>query len=328
MDEWFERNLVCPRDLGPLRLQQDTLVCAAGHSYPCVDGVPVMLVEEAAPTGYICRETLEAAREQTPESMAASRALPSGIDPYAQRVLVGTCGSLYAPLIDRKLSRYPIPELRLPEGGGRRLLDVGCNWGRWSISATRKGYSAVGIDPNLEAVQAARRIASQLGVSIRYVVADGRYLPFPSGFFDVVFSYGVIQHFSKDHARHTLGAMARVMKDDGTCLIQLPNRFGLLNLYQQFRLGFNNEELFAVRYWTPWELERTFEEHVGPTKLSVDGFFTLNPQPADADLLPRRYRAIVAVSELLRSWSERSWLRWGKYLADSLYLQSTRLRTD
>jgi SAM-dependent methyltransferase/uncharacterized protein YbaR (Trm112 family) len=328
VDEWFERNLICPRDLGPLKLQPDSLGCAAGHTYPCVDGIPVMLVEEAAPTGNICHQTLEAVREQTPESLATSRVVPSGVDPYAHGILVGTCGNLYAPLLNKTLSRYPIPWLRLPEGGGRSFLDVGCNWGRWSISAARKGYSVVGIDPNLEAIQAARRIASQLGVSIRYVVGDGRFLPFPSEFFDVAFSYGVLQHFSKRHAGDSLRAMARVMKADGTCLVQLPNRFGLLNLYRQITVGFNNEGLFEVRYWTPRELTRTFEEHVGPTTLSVDGYFTLNPQPADADLLPRRYRAILAVSELLRRLSNRSGLRWGRYLADSLYLQSTRPRPD
>ena len=38
----------------------------------------------------------------------------------------------------------------------------------------------------------------------------------------------------------------------------------------------------------------------GPTELVADGFITLNPQPADLHLFPRRYRAIVHVSEALR----------------------------
>ena len=36
---------------------------------------------------------------------------------------------------------------------------------------------------------------------------------------------------------------------------------------------------------------------IGPTELSTDGFFTLNPQKRDLDLLPPRFRALVRVSE-------------------------------
>src|SRR2546421_318531 len=77
-----------------------------------------------------------------------------------------------------ELDSYPIPELRLPAGDGRRLIDVGCSWGRWSIAAARKGYRVVGIDPSLGAIIAARRVSESLGLPIRYVVGDARYLPF------------------------------------------------------------------------------------------------------------------------------------------------------
>ena len=54
-----------------------------------------------------------------------------------------------------------------------------------------------------------------------------------------------------------------------------------------------------MRYWTPTELKSVFGR-IGPTELSTDGFFTLNPQKRDLDLLPPRFRAIVQVSELLK----------------------------
>jgi hypothetical protein len=52
----------------------------------------------------------------------------------------------------------------------------------------------------------------------------------------------------------------------------------------------------------------------------VDGFFTLNPQPADAPLLPRRYRLVVAVSETLRAAA--SMVPPLLHLADSLYVDA------
>lgn len=76
------------------------------------------------------------------------------IDPFVQEQVPYTNGFLYRPL-QYKLSRYPIPELRLEPGEGTRFLDIGCNWGRWSIAAARKGYRVSAIDPSPPAVIAA-----------------------------------------------------------------------------------------------------------------------------------------------------------------------------
>ena len=61
---------------------------------------------------------------------------------------------------------------------------------------------------------------------------------------------------------------------------------------------------------------------VGPTELSVDGFFTLNPQPTDLALLPARYRAVVRTSETLRRVSET--VKPLTLVADSVYARSRR----
>jgi hypothetical protein len=44
---------------------------------------------------------------------------------------------------------------------------------------------------------------------------------------------------------------------------------------------------------------------VAPTSLSTDGFFTLNPQTSDLDLLPARFRLLVQASAALKRASER-----------------------
>jgi ubiquinone/menaquinone biosynthesis C-methylase UbiE len=102
-------------------------------------------------------------------------------------------------------------------------LDIGCNWGRWSIAAARKGFSVVGIDPSLGAVMAARRIANELNLNIKYLVADGRFLLFPDNHFKVAHSYSVLQHFSKDDARRTIAQISRVLEPGGLAKIQMAN---------------------------------------------------------------------------------------------------------
>jgi len=322
MDSWLRDHLVCPRDHQALREEGGALACAGGHVYPCVDGDPVMLLSDAPPTHVAFQQTLSRVGGAAPGSRAEIQpAAADGVDPFVQEAVAGTCGNMYRRLVGR-LTDYPIPDIRLPRGEGRVFLDVGCNWGRWCISAARKGYRAIGVDPSLEAIEAARRVANQLGAAAVYVVADARHLPFRAGSFDVAFSYSVLQHFDKGEARQALAEIGRVLNASGTSIVQMPNAFGLRNLYHQARRGFRRTRAFEVRYWTPRELRRAFARAIGPTSLFADGFFSLNPQASDRELLPRRFRYVVYCSELIRHLSERlPWLALG---ADSLYVKSER----
>ncbi len=295
-----EELLACPRDEASLTVEGERLVCADGHEYPYASGIPVLVADdEREPTqpGYWATpEQIEDALRREAEAPPVSA--PDEVDPYVAELIIGTHGNLYRDLA-HGMPRYPIPRFPLPRGAGELLLDIGCNWGRWSIAAARAGYRVIGVDPSFQAIVAARRIARQLDLDIDYVVADGRRLPFRHGALDVVFSYGVLQHFSKADARQSAAEIARVLKPGGLSWVQMPNALGARNLYQLARRRFGPGEHFDVRYWTPRELRDAFGR-IGPTRLNTDGFFTLNPQVSDLDLLPSRFRYVVRVSELLR----------------------------
>jgi 2-polyprenyl-3-methyl-5-hydroxy-6-metoxy-1,4-benzoquinol methylase/uncharacterized protein YbaR (Trm112 family) len=295
-------RLVCPRDRSRLEVSGEALTCEQGHEYPYVDEIPVLIIDdELEPTqpGYWARpEQIEAVRRSEPPPVDGDE-----VDPYVADLIVGTHGNLYRRLA-RGMERYPIPDFPLPSGAGKTLLDIGCNWGRWSIAATRVGYEVVGIDPSFEAIVAARRIARQLGANAHYLVADARQLPFSGGSFDVVFSYGVLQHFSKPDVATSVREIARVLDSAGYSWVQMPNAYGVRNLYQLARRRFREGEAFEVRYWTPDQLRDTFGQ-IGPTELTTDGFLTLNPQASDLDLLPGHLRLLVRGSELMRRASGR-----------------------
>ncbi len=305
LDPWFERELVCPRDKGDLRCESDHLICLQFHRYPIVDGIPIMLLGDLPQTApEVTRRSL-AAEDSGPADVAPHGIRNGAVDAYVQESIVGTNGNLYGRIAG-KLTRYPIPEMRLPAAreGARDLLDLGCNWGRWSIASARRGYRPVGMDPGLESIIPARRIAHQLGVVARFLVGDARYIPFRAGRFDVVYSYGVLQHFAPADAKLAIAEAARVVTARGTVLIQMAARYGLLSLLQQARRGFRDPHGFEVRYWKPSDIEAAFRSLIGPTTLSVDGYLTLNPQPSDLDLLPFHSRQIVRVSEKMRSLSQ------------------------
>lgn len=333
--------LVCPRDHSPLEARGSFLRCAQGHRYPVVDGVPVLLVEEAVPTIGLAAASLDSAlayasgrKQQDPwftttlgiseaEIGALLAQAATGdlrIDPVMRFLVGATNGILYRKLIGT-ISEYPIPEIRVPEGDGRYLFDVGCSWGRWSIAAARKGYRVVGIDPSLGAVLAAQRITRSLGLTADFVVGDARQLPLSSGKFDLGFSYSVLQHFEKGDARTAIREVGRVLGPQGRCLIQMPNRLGLRCIYHQGRRKFRAPVGFEVRYWSVAELRRVFIEEIGVPELSVDCFFGIGLQPTDAHLMNPLQRAVLAASEYLRARSENhAWLR---RFADSLYVEST-----
>jgi SAM-dependent methyltransferase/uncharacterized protein YbaR (Trm112 family) len=313
--------LVCPRDKETLRRDRTSLVCPQGHSYAVIDDVPILLVSEVEQTHIEGTRALAVAELADASSLPKFDVQPGQIDPFVQNVISATNGSLYQHLVGN-LKEYPIPRLRLPPGNGQLLLEVGCNWGRWCIAAARAGFRPIGIDPSLKAIRAANRVARQMGLKAEYAVADGRYLPFRENTFDQIFSYSVLQHISRENVATSLAEMRRVLTVDGGVLVQMPNMFGMRCLYHQARRGFREERDFEVRYWKPSELLAAFSSAIGPSELSVDGFFSLNVQPSDVHLFPARYRAVVRTSEILRRLSNH-FPALAK-IADSLYVSSRR----
>jgi SAM-dependent methyltransferase/uncharacterized protein YbaR (Trm112 family) len=317
--DWLEL-VVCPRDKKPLELEGDFLVCADAHRYRVVEGVPILLVSEAEQTHIEGTRALAVAESGDASQLARFQLGPGDIDPFVTNAIGATNGGLYQHLVGN-LKEYPIPDLRLPPSQGGMFLEVGSNWGRWCLAAQRLGYRPVGIDPSLKSVRAARRVAQQLGVRATYLVADGRFLPFPDGMFQTVFSYSVLQHLSKADVATVLPEIRRVLALGGECLVQMPNVFGIRCFYHQARRGFRETREFEVRYWTVGELKKAFTR-VGPAQVSVDGFFSLNAQISDVHLMPPHYRAIVYASEALRKASEA--VPALAYVADSLYVSARK----
>jgi SAM-dependent methyltransferase/uncharacterized protein YbaR (Trm112 family) len=317
VDRALLQLLVCPRDHQVLEERDQHLLCPSGHRYPIVEGIPILLLSETPQTHVEGTRSLQvgASGEATPTPLPGPP--PGEIDPFVQHIIAATNGLLYIRLVG-KLTDYPIPYLRLPPGGGKRFLEIGCNWGRWCVAAARMGYRPVGIDPSLKAIRAARHVAQQLGIKAHYAVADGRYLPFASGTFDQVFSYSVLQHLSKENARLTLREVARALHSAGGFLVQMPNGFGIRCLYHQACRGFREGRDFDVRYWTPRELDSTFRATFGSARIFVDGFFSLNAQISDVGFLPWKYRIVVYASEALRKIS--GVFSPLTYVADSLYV--------
>jgi SAM-dependent methyltransferase/uncharacterized protein YbaR (Trm112 family) len=342
IDSWLLENLVCPLDRRSLTLRDGALTCPAGHAYPVVDEVPVMLVPGIAQTMDIAEASLgrahgrvidDRAPELYLESLGISEEEKNGvlelarrgsqIDPVVAYLVAATNGLMYRHLIGT-LDRYPLPDLPLPPGEGRSLLDVGCSWGRWTLAAHERGYRAVGIDPSLGAVMAARRAARPLGADVRYVVGDARHLPFADRSFDRAYSYSVLQHLSRADAAAAIGEIGRALEDGGLAKVQMPTRFGIRCLMHQARRGFRDGRGFEVRYWSLPALRRLFAARVGRSTVEVDCYFGIGLQRADEALMTPRLRRILSASERLKRLSLR--FRPLTWVADSVFVEAARVR--
>jgi SAM-dependent methyltransferase len=94
------------------------------------------------------------------------------------------------------------------------VLDAGCGGGGMPLSLAEEAGLVVGIDPVERFADAGERLARERGlINLQFALADGMFLPFTDGAFDLVLSHAVIEHVS-DAPRY-LRECARVLKPGG-----------------------------------------------------------------------------------------------------------------
>ena len=330
--------LACPVTGTSLTIEGESLVSEAGTRYPVINGVPVLLPPDASKDTLEC---IRASREASQNGTAGGLFVDalgcndeerrgilklaaegsSKVDPVVNYLIAATAGNMYKHLIGR-LREYPIPSFREKHGAGRVLVDLGCNWGRWCVAAGREGFQPLGIDPQLGALMAARRVTQQLGINAWFVCADARHLPLRRESIDFGFSYSVLQHLSHEDVGLVLAGLAKALKPGAESLIQMPTRAGLKGMLHRARHGFRPPQGFDVRYWSLRQLEEVFGRAIGPTGFSVDCFFGIGLQAADARLMPLPFRAALTASEALRHLSHA--VPPVTWLADSVYVHSRK----
>jgi ubiquinone biosynthesis O-methyltransferase len=98
---------------------------------------------------------------------------------------------------------------------GKKVLDVGCGTGRYSIPLAKKGAEVHGIDISKGMLRLAKRNSTKL--KIDFQIGNMLKIPFKKDTFDVVISNLAIDHV-KDH-RKALSEMQRVCKPGGKVII-------------------------------------------------------------------------------------------------------------
>jgi len=105
---------------------------------------------------------------------------------------------------------------------GARALDLGCGGGLYARELAARGASVVGLDPHGESLAQARDRLG--GMSICWVRADARDLPFRDDAFDAITSVEVLTHLSPEVREQTMFEVARTVRSGAQLFLTLHNR--------------------------------------------------------------------------------------------------------
>jgi len=111
---------------------------------------------------------------------------------------------------------------------GKDVLDLGCAGGFMAEAMALRGANVTGIDPAVEAIEAARRHARASNLRIGYDVGIGEALPYDAAAFDSVVCVDVLEHVSD--LNRVLAEVARVLRPGGLFLFDTINRNPLARL--------------------------------------------------------------------------------------------------
>jgi ubiquinone/menaquinone biosynthesis C-methylase UbiE len=103
---------------------------------------------------------------------------------------VGDVGR-HLPALSSALRPRPRDELSAWGGAplvrGKRVLDLGCGDGRLTLGIAAFATRVDGIDPDADAIAAAKRNARKAGVrNVRFAAGAAQHLPYPDAAFEVV----------------------------------------------------------------------------------------------------------------------------------------------
>lgn len=116
---------------------------------------------------------------------------------------------------------------------GQSLLEIGCGASRWlPYFAVEHGVTVSGMDYAPRGCAIARQVLDKEGIAGEILHRDAlAENPELQGRFDIVFSYGVVEHFSDTAA--CVAAFARYLKPGGIIVTTVPNVAGAVGAVQQ-----------------------------------------------------------------------------------------------
>jgi len=353
VNQWLEINLVDPINKLPLKKKNNYFLLRTGDIYPIINNIPIMLPLNKKLNHISAYNSLDFIKDLKKNNFKNDEYFinTTGLSKFEKKMILEKLNNLRGLKNNKKnelkkclaivsgfiaatngiayksslgnLTNLPIPIIpeKIFENLTQPILDIGCNWGRWSIACSNKKNIIIGIDPCLSAVNVASKLAKNLNINFIGIVGDARFLPFKTNSISSVISYSVIQHFSRKDVNITIKEINRILKPKGFSAVQMPNKIGLRCFYHQILRGFRDGKNFEVRYWSLKELTKIFS-YIGRVKIITDCYLGLGLQDTDFKFMSISGKIALAISKFFK---KIPYINSGKILfADSVWVLSEK----
>jgi SAM-dependent methyltransferase len=177
-----------------------------------------------------------------------------------QRATSGWLGAILAKDI---IYRTVVGILRqeVPQAQGRQVLEEGSGTGLVSLDLAKRGATVFLLDKSAEALSFSKGGFAETGVDHLATQASILSLPFADESFDIAWSGGVIEHFSKEEQIQILREMLRATRPDGRVIVIAPSADA--RIYGRAKAHADNRKAWQPGYEIPISSLREIVEGAG-----------------------------------------------------------------
>jgi 2-polyprenyl-3-methyl-5-hydroxy-6-metoxy-1,4-benzoquinol methylase len=191
------------------------------------------------------------------------RAVPDAVDPSKRG---------RSNWINLQFHRYFSGLFKNDKTSSMTLLEIGCANSVWlPYFAKQFGFKITGLDYSPTGCELARKVLEKSGVTGE-VVCTNFFTPPPQliGTFDVVISFGVVEHFEDTMA--CLKALSAFLKPNGLLVTSIPNMVGSIGLIQKFM----NRQVYDIHKPISPDMLRACYENLGLKVIECEYFIATN----------------------------------------------------
>ena len=136
----------------------------------------------------------------------------------------------------------------LPDVPMERALDAGAGTGVCTLALAERARVAIGVDLSAGSLRTAHQLAAQAGrTNTAFSQGNIQRLPFDDQTFDLVYSWGVVDHAVDP--RQAMGELARVLRPGGTLIVAVYLKTWLTPLHELSRYVCLRTPLFPRKWF-------------------------------------------------------------------------------
>lgn len=146
----------------------------------------------------------------------------------------------FEAIADYRYNKYPYAYSHIPrvvgfeKWKGKRVLEIGCGVGTDLSQFAKHGAIVTGIDLTQAGIELAKKRFEVLRLEGDLKVADAENLPFEDGYFDLVYSFGVLHH--TPDTQKAINEAYRVLKPNGKAIVMLYHKRSLEYLILMWKI--------------------------------------------------------------------------------------------